>query len=162
MKRCTGCGIEKDESKFSKDKYTKDGLTYRCKECISNYHKVNRSKRLLVERKYIGTNRDKIALRQHNRQIEHTNFVNSLKTSCVKCGENRDYVVEFHHINPLNKEFTIGAAKQWSKERLKNEVKKCVCLCKNCHSEFHYLYGKQPSEPIKALEEYLGRGVDDA
>lgn len=156
MKKCTTCGIEKDESNFTKDKHAKDGLSYRCKECSSNYHKANRSKRLLTERKYIEANRDKVKLRQHNRQVEHGNFVNSLKTDCVKCGDAREYVVDFHHVNPLDKEFTIGAAKLWSKDRLENEVKKCVCLCKNCHAEFHHLYGKQPKEPVKALAEYLG------
>lgn len=156
MKKCTACGIEKDESCFSKDKYTNDGLSYRCKECISKYNKLNRDKRKLSERKYIEANRDKISLRQHNRQIEHSNFITSLKTPCVKCGEDRFYVIDFHHINPLSKEFTIGAATQWGKERLLNEVKKCICLCKNCHTEFHHLYGKQPSQPVEALTEYLG------
>lgn len=156
MKRCTKCGQLKPKSEFHKDKYTNDGLGYRCKECVRNYRKVNRDKILVVERRYIEANRDKITLRKHNRQIEHTKFVNSLKTPCVKCGETREYIIDFHHINPSNKEFTIGATKQWGRKRLMNEVKKCISLCRNCHSEFHHLYGKQPKQPIESLNEYLG------
>jgi len=35
MKKCSKCGVEKDESCFSKDNHNKDGLRYACKECLS-------------------------------------------------------------------------------------------------------------------------------
>lgn len=37
------------------------------------------------------------------------------------------------------------------------EVEKCVCLCRNCHAEFHFLYGQDAAEP--ELELYAGRKV---
>lgn len=37
-KICTKCGVEKDLSHFYKDKRTKDGLQYRCKECQKLYY----------------------------------------------------------------------------------------------------------------------------
>lgn len=37
MKRCCTCHQEKDESEFSKDKTTKDGLYKRCKACHRDY-----------------------------------------------------------------------------------------------------------------------------
>ena len=40
MKRCTKCGAEKEEGEFNKDKWTKDGLTYRCKACFRAYDKA--------------------------------------------------------------------------------------------------------------------------
>lgn len=156
MKRCTKCGIEKPENEFHKDKYSPTGLSYKCKACVHEYNVEHREQRKAYDKLRHENNRDAIKIRQHNRHLEHSRFVESLKTSCDKCGENRAYVIEFHHINPSTKEFTIGASKQWGKERLENEAKKCVCLCKNCHAEFHYLYGKQPEEPVKALSEYLG------
>jgi 5-methylcytosine-specific restriction endonuclease McrA len=33
MKKCSTCGIEKEESEFHHDKHTSDGLTYQCKQC---------------------------------------------------------------------------------------------------------------------------------
>lgn len=44
--------------------------------------------------------------------------------------------LEFHHIDPSEKDFTISG-KSWSFERLKKEVDKCVLLCSRCHTELH-------------------------
>ena len=48
MKKCFKCKIEKDLSEYGKDKYTKDGLTYRCKNCrnsqYNDYYKKNPEK----------------------------------------------------------------------------------------------------------------------
>lgn len=48
MKKCTKCKKDKELDEFSKDKYTEDGLTYRCKECrnkhYNNYYKENPEK----------------------------------------------------------------------------------------------------------------------
>jgi hypothetical protein len=44
-KVCSKCGVEKDLSKFSKDKRRKDGYRYGCKECdsksVKKYRKTN-------------------------------------------------------------------------------------------------------------------------
>ena len=34
MKQCSKCKKQKDESKFGKNRYGKDGLRYRCKDCV--------------------------------------------------------------------------------------------------------------------------------
>lgn len=57
--------------------------------------------------------------------------------SCVKCGYNKSIqVLQFHHINPNEKDFTISG-KSYSFEKMKNEVDKCILLCSNCHIELH-------------------------
>lgn len=56
---------------------------------------------------------------------------------CEKCGYNKSVeALQFHHINPLDKDFTISG-KSWSFEKLKEEVDKCIMLCANCHLEEH-------------------------
>ena len=37
-KVCTGCGVEKPLTEFYNSKYTKDGKTYKCKECRKKYN----------------------------------------------------------------------------------------------------------------------------
>lgn len=56
---------------------------------------------------------------------------------CEKCGYNKSFeALQFHHINPSEKDFTIGG-KSYSLERLKKEVDKCILVCANCHIEIH-------------------------
>ncbi len=44
--------------------------------------------------------------------------------------------MDFHHLDPLEKEFTLSARMtSWS--RIKRELDKCVLLCARCHREVH-------------------------
>ncbi|MFA6022894.1 MAG: hypothetical protein WC781_02280 [Candidatus Pacearchaeota archaeon] len=58
---------------------------------------------------------------------------------CMKCGYSKyPEVLEFHHRNPLQKDFNIsrkGHCRSWS--RVKTEIEKCDLLCANCHRETH-------------------------
>ncbi len=57
--------------------------------------------------------------------------------SCSLCGYNKCVTaLQFHHIDPKEKDFTI-AGKSLSFEKLKKEVDKCILVCSNCHSEIH-------------------------
>lgn len=58
---------------------------------------------------------------------------------CLKCGDSRHYVLEFHHKDPSQKDFSISDKARTSLESLMSEIEKCVVLCSNCHHEFHYL-----------------------
>jgi Zn finger protein HypA/HybF involved in hydrogenase expression len=80
-------------------------------------------------------------------------FIDEYKStcSCKKCGDIRSYVLDFHHIDSNEKEFDLGDASKYSIPRLKLELEKCITLCRNCHSEFHYLEKQQGIN----IEEYL-------
>lgn len=57
---------------------------------------------------------------------------------CVVCGYNRCLAaLEFHHINPEEKERAISTMQNYSAESIKKEVDKCVLLCCICHREYH-------------------------
>lgn len=60
------------------------------------------------------------------------------KHHCVKCGESRYYLLEFHHIDD-NKERNIGQISSWDLKRIQREIRKCAILCANCHKAFHWL-----------------------
>lgn len=56
---------------------------------------------------------------------------------CQVCGYNRCIsALEFHHINPKEKEMNIGS-QILSWDKTKEELKKCICVCSNCHREIH-------------------------
>lgn len=57
---------------------------------------------------------------------------------CCICGYARcKRALEFHHVEPHEKDFVIAAAYTVSFARLKRELEKCVLVCANCHREIH-------------------------
>ncbi len=55
---------------------------------------------------------------------------------CSICGYDRHVAaLEFHHLDPSEKEFTLARRGAHSIEKLRAEVSKCVLLCSNCHAE---------------------------
>lgn len=64
--------------------------------------------------------------------------VNYLGGKCAICGyDSCVEALEFHHINPEEKEFAISGKFNISWEKLKHELDKCQLLCANCHRELH-------------------------
>lgn len=61
----------------------------------------------------------------------HGNFCKKCNVSFPLC------VYDFHHLNPLEKEFSIGENMHRSFEALVKEAQKCVLLCSNCHRMVH-------------------------
>lgn len=115
------------------------------RERIKKFHEAHKEK----QNQY---SRDHYARRQRIRN----EFFTKWKKPCQKCGEQRLYLIQFHHIDPATKEFGIGTSVTYKKPEIcEEEVKKCVCLCSNCHDEFHYFYGANPEDPVNALKEYL-------
>lgn len=56
---------------------------------------------------------------------------------CIRCGYSRCLkALEFHHLDPSQKDFTISNDHFKLKEAIE-ESKKCILLCSNCHKEFH-------------------------
>ncbi len=59
---------------------------------------------------------------------------------CEKCGVVYPYYIyDFHHINPMEKEFAIGTKDSPIKwDKVKSEIDKCLLVCSNCHREIHH------------------------
>jgi hypothetical protein len=55
------------------------------------------------------------------------------RRGCVKCGIRDVRVLDFHHRDPKEKKFNIGAWPHASQKRLDEEVAKCDVMCSNCH-----------------------------
>ena len=66
-----------------------------------------------------------------------TELVKILGGKCKICGYNR-YIgaLDFHHLDPSKKKFSLSVKGLcYSRESILQEARKCVILCKNCHSE---------------------------
>jgi ribosomal protein L30E len=78
---------------------------------------------------------------QYERGISKRNieFMDQYK-SChpCSCGESNVYCLEFHHLDPAKKSFRLGNyGRRGSISRIKEEIAKCIVLCKNCHTLIH-------------------------
>lgn len=55
---------------------------------------------------------------------------------CVVCGYDRCLVnLHFHHVKPATKSFAISVGNGKSIAAYREEAKKCVLVCANCHGE---------------------------
>jgi hypothetical protein len=153
-KVCRVCGENKPISEYYKDKT--GYVSPSCKVCVCVRTRQNQikhsEKRKAYLKDYYLKHKNAAEQRRNNYKLQ----IEALKTPCVKCGETRLYVIDFHHIDPATKSFNINRKiAKTHFEVIKAEVSKCVCLCRNCHMEFHYFYGMQPDDPQKALKQYL-------
>ena len=58
---------------------------------------------------------------------------------CSECGYNKhSSAIDFHHLDPNQKENQVSDLRGSSYERIKKEVDKCIMLCANCHRILHW------------------------
>ena len=123
---CIECGFVKNLNEF----YSSNGKTRRvCKDCV----------RKSQNKKY------------HN-QKDILNEYKSIR-GCAKCGCNKHYLLDFHHIDPTKKDFTVSNNTNVKFETLLNELEKCILLCANCHRELHYLIRTEGIDLSQYLEQ---------
>lgn len=120
---CNYCGKE-----FSSNKYAKY-----CKECRNTYSNKVLAHGLEKARKLQLDNNNKHRLKVKQLSISYKG------NKCQICGYNKcNSALEFHHLNPNEKEFAIGqTGYRHSWESLKTELDKCILVCANCHREIH-------------------------
>jgi 5-methylcytosine-specific restriction endonuclease McrA len=85
---------------------------YRCKTC--------RRERVAEQRR----KNKRILVQEHGGQ-------------CVLCGYNKSIrALHFHHVDPTQKSFGLAfKGKTPGIKKMREEAKKCVLLCSNCHME---------------------------
>ena len=69
-------------------------------------------------------------------------IVHAMGGKCTCCGYNGcNSALEFHHLNPNEKDFGFGDYKYTINETrwpdIVKELKKCILVCSNCHREIH-------------------------
>lgn len=127
-KHCNKCGKDKPISEFGKNSSKKDGLQSMCKECTKEYKKL-----------HYATHKEDYK----NRNKAYREWINSIKSKlkCSICGEDRIWCLDFHHVNPNEKEGSVSHMIQ-APNKLKLELEKCIVLCANCHRDIHHQIDK--------------------
>ena len=75
---------------------------------------------------------------QKSRNLRKEEMVYVMGDKCQICGYNKCIkALEFHHINPEEKDLNFNKAESKSWEATKTELQKCILVCANCHREIH-------------------------
>ena len=147
LKQCTKCGEWKEETEFSWKNKSEGKRHSQCKECR------RQKDRVYYEQNSERKNKIRSRSREHRKNIKDFILNYKKQCSCTICGDSRWYVLDFHHIDPTQKENTIArmTSNKSNLNDIQKEVDKCIVLCANCHREFHHF------EKINnlTLEEYL-------
>lgn len=129
-KICSKCKNEKFLNEFNKKSESKDGLNSQCRECNKEYLKNH-----YINNKEYYYNKSK----EKRKKLKEW-FINYKKNlKCIKCGEDREWVLDFHHRDPSKKDnYVINLLYISGKSKTLKEIKKCDVLCANCHRDVHY------------------------
>jgi predicted transcriptional regulator len=98
---------------------------------------------------------DKVKLWREKTKIR---LVESFGGKCCICGYNKCMEsLAFHHIDPSKKEFSFGKiiANPCSWKKIVVEIRKCICVCNNCHGEIHKGITKIPNDAPMFNEKYV-------
>lgn len=115
---------------------TKQPFDFKCSKCLiikssDNYYGKSKVCRLCHT---IKSNERKRAFKAM--------LVNENGGGCLLCGYAKCFgALSFHHVHKNTKDFCIADVgclmSEKSVERVRQEIKKCVLLCANCHQELH-------------------------
>ena len=138
MKECAKCKVKKDLYEFNKNKTRPDGYQNYCKACKKSSDKIWYENNPSI---WKNTN----SIRNIKIRTLLSEFRLELGGKCKNCGEGREHLLDFHHLDPKQKDTAIGSILYYygyseeSQKRAREELKKCVLLCANCHRHEHFL-----------------------
>lgn len=129
MKTCSTCKIDKDETEYSFRNKAKGLLQHQCNDCrrLSAKLSYQKHKKAVVAKVLV-------------RNLEKRDWFQDIKAglSCCVCGENDPICLDFHHLDPNEKDFEPAKGRHTkSKADIIKELNKCACLCSNCHRKQH-------------------------
>ena len=132
MKFCHCCKQSKLKSDFNKSSYKKDGLQTQCRECTRKSHN-----KAYAENKH-GI-REKRSLQNAKTSKYNRVFIQKYKKlcGCKLCGFKVPVALDFHHLDPNEKDMNVSDLVHFSIKKLKEEIRKCIVLCANCHMMVH-------------------------
>ena len=133
-KNCQNCDTE--------FRITNNQTVYCCQKCYFDYKSKNKK---TIEykrdwnRKYFQENKELINNRRRNWRQKRRNMFNDYKSNigCFRCGEQHPACLEFHHLDPSEKDISIRTMVRLKGENLSKELDKCILVCANCHREIH-------------------------
>ena len=98
------------------------------------YHKIQ-------SRKYYEKNMDKVKASSVVSRVRGKEKWDLYKSAlkCARCSETHVATLDFHHMDPAEKEYTVSKlVSNGMFTKAYKEIKKCIVLCANCHRKHHH------------------------
>ena len=124
MKQCSKCKKYKSYDCYHIDKKSKDGYFGYCKKCRKIDDGVY----------YLNSDKKRKKLLRDQKLRRIISIVKRINGCCF-CNEKEPCCLDFHHLR--DKEFNISPRVSWNWEKTKEEIRKCVVICANCHRKLH-------------------------
>lgn len=109
---------------------------------INNWSKTDPDKMREYRRNHYHNNKQPYLDRAKANRILSREYFKNLKNSlkCSQCDESHPATLDFHHLSPDKKDFTVSQAVSsgHSIKKIETEISKCIVLCSNCHRKLHY------------------------
>ena len=126
-KVCSKCKAEKALTEFYKRTTSKDGVQRQCKQCANTYFSRPGIMRRYIDRASANSDKKAKLLAEYKSKLR-----------CTVCGETNTCCLDFHHIDPAEKEHSIvDMVRRFSWKNTLREIEKCICVCSNCHRKIH-------------------------
>lgn len=88
------------------------------------------------------------------------NLIQIMGGRCLLCGFDKfQEALEFHHVNPQEKEFSLTSSNMKNLADQLIELKKCVLLCANCHRGVHAGYYNIPDNWQDSFNEKIAQDL---
>lgn len=133
---CSKCGIDKPEESFAFKNKAKLKRHTICKECQRAY-----------KLKHYYSNKEAHYERNKKTLNKISDFILEYKKNhpCCICGESTPECLDFHHLHGKTGEIA-RLRRGGSLDKVRNEIKKCIVLCANCHRKIHAGIIKMPED----------------
>ena len=122
---CNQCNITKTLEDFAKNNSMPTGISNRCRDCQKAY----------TDRYHDKVKNVKKAKYRRQRNALFISRV-KMKLGCQKCNyKEHPSALDFDHLDPNTKNSNDYSAmnSNWSRKRIKEEMRKCRIFCANCH-----------------------------
>jgi hypothetical protein len=130
MKTCSSCKETKDETAFPFRNTAKGIRQHNCKECYRGIRKRNYGKHRDATKQNVAERKQLIAAQFREYKLTQR---------CLCCSESAPECLDFHHLDPQEKDFnlSVGVGQGFGWPKILDELQKCVCVCSNCHRKIH-------------------------
>jgi len=130
-------------------------MPYKDPEVRKAYHKEQ-------GRKHYLANKEKVMARSKiTRTVGKARWDTFKRTlKCTKCEQNHPAALDFHHVDPSEKENIVSNLVSSGRfAAAMEELQKCIVLCANCHRIHHYEENSAKIQPLTTnlLPEHAGQ-----